>query len=204
MTKAILLLVLATCGLSACANTAVPVTQVAAPTPEVAVVAQPTIIEQRTIVEKPIVVETRTVVVEKPVIVERHSVINRDVVVNLPASAPPTRRQSDAPQAATLPLPKGGTPPFVPASRGPASHVPTGAATAARPVKLPGKRAGGPININTASQAELESLPGIGKKRAAAMVAARGAKPFTSIDDAVQRRVVPASAAAKIKPLVTQ
>lgn len=39
------------------------------------------------------------------------------------------------------------------------------------------------ININTASSAELESLPGVGPAIAARIVAERNRKPFTSIQD---------------------
>lgn len=41
----------------------------------------------------------------------------------------------------------------------------------------------GVVNINTASPQELTLLPGIGQAKAAAIVAARQAKPFTSLED---------------------
>jgi competence ComEA-like helix-hairpin-helix protein len=44
-----------------------------------------------------------------------------------------------------------------------------------------------PINLNTASQGELEKLPGVGKKFAAKIIQARQVKPFTSLDDVKQR-----------------
>lgn len=42
---------------------------------------------------------------------------------------------------------------------------------------------GGPININTATQAELESLPGIGPATAQKIIAYRQNTPFQTIDD---------------------
>jgi competence ComEA-like helix-hairpin-helix protein len=42
---------------------------------------------------------------------------------------------------------------------------------------------GGLINLNTATQAELESLPGIGKKTAINIIEARRQKPFRSLED---------------------
>lgn len=44
-----------------------------------------------------------------------------------------------------------------------------------------------PININTASQGELEKLPGVGKKSAQKIIQARQIKPFTSLEDVKQR-----------------
>ena len=41
----------------------------------------------------------------------------------------------------------------------------------------------GVLNINRASEAELELLPGIGKGRAATIVARRQVRPFASLDD---------------------
>lgn len=39
------------------------------------------------------------------------------------------------------------------------------------------------VNLNTASQAELETLPGVGPKLAERIIAARKQQPFTSVDD---------------------
>ena len=49
---------------------------------------------------------------------------------------------------------------------------------------------GGLLNLNTASPEELESLPGIGQVTVQKIVAARQERPFTSLDDAVQRGVI--------------
>ena len=43
--------------------------------------------------------------------------------------------------------------------------------------------AAGRLDVNRASVAELEALPGIGKVRAAAIVAERKTRPFSGIDD---------------------
>jgi competence protein ComEA len=60
------------------------------------------------------------------------------------------------------------------------------------------------ININTADEAELESLPGIGEVRARSIVQSRTSDgPFASIDDLVVRKVIPESVFTEIAPLIT-
>ncbi|ACK66867.1 helix-hairpin-helix motif protein [Rippkaea orientalis PCC 8801] len=54
------------------------------------------------------------------------------------------------------------------------------------------------INLNTATQAELESLPGIGEKTAQKIIEERQKKPFTSLDDLTR---VSGIGEAKIKRL---
>ncbi len=61
----------------------------------------------------------------------------------------------------------------------------------------------GPINLNTASAAELDTLPGIGPVTAAKIIAARQEKPFASVDDLVARKIVAASTLAKFRDQVT-
>lgn len=62
----------------------------------------------------------------------------------------------------------------------------------------------GPIvNINTASQAQLEELPGIGETRAADIIASRTADgPFTSPDDLLTRELIPESVFEDIEPFI--
>jgi competence protein ComEA len=60
------------------------------------------------------------------------------------------------------------------------------------------------VNINTAGEAELESLPGIGEVRARSIVQSRTADgPFGAIEDLVARQVIPESVFADIASLIT-
>lgn len=60
------------------------------------------------------------------------------------------------------------------------------------------------VNINTASQAELESLPGIGEVRAAAIIASRTQSGlFASPQDLLEREVIPQSVYEQIEKLIT-
>ncbi len=56
------------------------------------------------------------------------------------------------------------------------------------------------INLNTASVDDLEKLPGIGKKKAAAIVSAR---PFSAPEDLMKVKGIKAGVFAKIKDYVT-
>ena len=62
-----------------------------------------------------------------------------------------------------------------------------------------------PININTASQAELESLPGIGEVRATAILRSRTTDgPFADIEELLTRNLgIPESVYEKIASLIT-
>ena len=59
------------------------------------------------------------------------------------------------------------------------------------------------INLNTATAAELDTLPQIGPARAKAIVEARAKGKFKNWDDFVARKVVPSNAEAAIKDLIS-
>ncbi|MCC6639807.1 MAG: helix-hairpin-helix domain-containing protein [Deltaproteobacteria bacterium] len=60
------------------------------------------------------------------------------------------------------------------------------------------------INLNTASAAELEQLPGVGEARAKEIVAAREKRGgFKSVDDLVEVKGIGKAALEKLRPLVT-
>jgi competence protein ComEA len=63
-----------------------------------------------------------------------------------------------------------------------------------------GASQGPQVNINTASQAELESLPGIGEARAQAIIESRtSAGRFVAVEELVERELVPESVFEEIK-----
>lgn len=61
-----------------------------------------------------------------------------------------------------------------------------------------------PVNLNTASVKELESLPGIGEVRAEAIVDSRTDDgPFTQVEDLLLRELIPDSVYDEIAPMVS-
>jgi competence protein ComEA len=61
----------------------------------------------------------------------------------------------------------------------------------------------GVVNLNTATSAELDALPGIGPATAAKIIASREQSAFTSVNDLVSRKLVSATTLAKFKDQVT-
>jgi hypothetical protein len=103
------------------------------------------------------------------------------------ASVRPGLRPGAAADATRKPAPAASAP-------SPAKPATTGAATAPAAVK---------INLNTATEAELDKLPHVGAHRSKAIIAARTKEKFKSWDDFMARKVVPADVAAAIKDSVT-
>lgn len=70
-----------------------------------------------------------------------------------------------------------------------------------------GGASGGPgghlIDLNHATAAELDTLPGVGPVTADKIIASRAEKPFGSIDELTERGLIGAKAFEKIKPLIT-
>lgn len=125
-----------------------------------------------------------------PIVVHIVGAVSNPGVYNLPAGA----RVQDAIQAAggflpeanpqalnlAAPLEDGGR---VPVPTLPPANPTSGGLTRSNPV-VTTPDTNNPININTASQAELESLPGIGPITAQKIIAHREANgPFTAIED---------------------
>ena len=66
------------------------------------------------------------------------------------------------------------------------------------------KSSGGPVNLNTATAGQLQSLPGIGPKKAGAIVSYRTKHgPFKRVDDLVKVKGIGPKTLAKLRPLVT-
>jgi competence protein ComEA len=67
-----------------------------------------------------------------------------------------------------------------------------------------GASSGPLLDVNTASETELDALPGIGQVRAANIIRSRQDDgPFAAIDDLLTRKLVPQSVFDDITPLIT-
>ena len=66
-----------------------------------------------------------------------------------------------------------------------------------------GGETGGLVDLNTASAAELDKLPGVGPVTAQKIIDARAEAPFATVDDLRDRKIVGASVFEKLRDLVT-
>lgn len=89
-------------------------------------------------------------------------------------------------------------------SRDDPAAVAEGAGSPGASTGLPGASTGaGLIDLNRASQSELESLPGIGAVTAGKIIASREEAPFRTVDDLRERKLVGEKTFEKIRSLVT-
>lgn len=89
----------------------------------------------------------------------------------------------------------------VPSRDEPAASAASGSGDPGR--ATPARGGSVPVDLNRATAAELEALPGIGPVTAAKIIAAREAAVFTSVDDLRTRELVGAVTFGKIRALVT-
>jgi DNA uptake protein ComE-like DNA-binding protein len=73
-------------------------------------------------------------------------------------------------------------------------------AAAASPAFATSKTPAGPVDVNNASEAQLETLPGVGPSTAKKIVAGR---PYASMDDLKAKTHMPETTVAKLNGLVT-
>ena len=88
----------------------------------------------------------------------------------------------------------------VPSRDDPTPPTPSGPAA---PVGGGAGATGAPVDINTATQAQLEELPGVGPATAQKIIAAREEAAFTTVDELRSRGVLGEKTFEKLRPLVT-
>ncbi len=84
-------------------------------------------------------------------------------------------------------------------SRGETPPAPSGAVSGGRS-STPAAPLTAPLDLNTATAAELEALPGIGPKTAAAIIAGR---PYSTVEDLLRVKGIGPATLEKLRPYVT-
>lgn len=122
-----------------------------------------------------------------------------------PAVTTPAKPAVAAPATPAAPAVTTPAKPTVaaPAAATPAVATPAKPAAPAAATAPAAQTQGKKVNLNTATEAELDTLPQIGAARAKAIIAERTKKKFASFEDLVSRGVIPANAEAAIKDKVT-
>lgn len=114
------------------------------------------------------------------------------------AKSLPPKADVKAAQPAAAVTPKAATPVVPP--KVDAKAVAPAAAKAAVPAAAKAATPAKIVNINTATPAELDALPQIGKARTKAIIAGR---PYKSVDDLLTKKVLPKNAYEAIKARVS-
>ena len=122
-------------------------------------------------------------------------------------TAPVARPSTSAP---AMPAPTAPTTPMKPMTAAPttATTAPTtattapstGTATTGTAATTKPSKVTGPVNVNTATAAELDALPGIGKARLKKIIAGR---PYKAVDEIDTRKIIPHNVYENIKGSLT-